>query len=229
MIFDPETHHRRSIRLQGYDYSGAGAYFVTICTQNRLCVFGEIAKGQMRLNDMGRVVQTVWNDIPKHFPNVELDSFIVMPDHVHGIIVLVGATHIVGMAPVGTTSVGATHVGATHASPLLQQRVPNPRGPGCRSIASIVGSFKSAATKRINEMRGMPGGKLWQRNYYEHIIRNDESLHRIREYIANNPLQWELDRENPNIGATHASPQHASPQHHPCQRMNHGLSDRSGN
>ena len=105
-----------------------------------------------------------------------------MPNHVHGIIVIM-ATH---------------DVGATHASPLQNDDTPTqPRGPQRQSVASIVGSFKSAATNRINEHRGTPGAPVWQRNYFEHIIRDDESLNRIREYILNNPLQWALDRENP--------------------------------
>jgi putative transposase len=120
--------------------------------------------------------------IPDHFPHVLLDEFVVMPNHVHGIIVIM-PTHAVG---------------ATHASPLQNDDTPTrPRGPQRQSVGSIVGSFKSAATKRINEQRGTPGAPVWQRDYFEHIIRNDESLNRIREYILNNPLQWALDRENP--------------------------------
>jgi REP element-mobilizing transposase RayT len=175
-------HHRRSIRLKGYDYTRAGAYFVTICTKDRACLFGDVSDGVTRLNQMGHIVRQCWLAIPDHFPHVLLDEFVVMPNHVHGIIVIM-ATHIVG---------------ATHASPLQNDDTPTrPRGPQPRSVASIVGSFKSAATKRINEHRGTPGAPVWQRDYFEHIIRNDESLNRIREYILNNPLQWALDRENP--------------------------------
>jgi len=121
--------------------------------------------------------------IPDHFPHVLLDEFVVMPNHVHGILVMM-PTH---------------DVGATHASPLQNDDTPaRPRGPQPRSVASIVGPFKSAAAKRINEQRGTPGAPIWQRNYYEHIIRDDESLNQIRQYIAENPLRWYLDRENPN-------------------------------
>jgi REP element-mobilizing transposase RayT len=165
-------HHRRSIRLKGYDYTRAGAYFVTICTKDRACLFGDVADGVMRLNQMGHIVRQCWLAIPDHVPPVLLDEFVVMPNHVHGIIVLV--------------------------SPLQNDDTPTrPRGPQRQSVGSIVGSFKSAATKRINEQRGTPGAPVWQRDYFEHIIRNDESLNRIREYILNNPLQWALDRENP--------------------------------
>jgi len=179
---NPEN-HRRSIRLKGYDYTRAGAYFVTICTKDRACLFGDVADGVMRLDQMGHIVRQCWLAIPDHVPHVLLDEFVVMPNHVHGIIVIM-ATHIVG---------------ATHASPLQNDDTPTrPRGPQRQSVASIVGSFKSAATKRINEQRGTPGAPVWQRNYYEHIIRDDESLNRIRQYIAENPLHWYLDRENPN-------------------------------
>lgn len=170
--------NRRSIRLKGYDYSQAGAYFVTICTQDRVYLFGEVVDGEMRLNEWGEIVRQCWFDIPAHFPKAALDEFVVMPNHIHGIIVLVDSP-----------------VGATHASPLPTQ----PRGPQRQSIASIVGSYKSAVAKRINQQRGTPGAPVWQRNYYEHIIRNDESLNRIRQYIAENPLRWEVDRENPHF------------------------------
>lgn len=188
MTYDPEHHHRRSIRLKGYDYSQPGAYFVTICTQNRACLFGDVVDGKMRLNDIGRIVEQCWYHIPVHFAHVQLDAFMVMPNHVHGIIVLVDSGN----------------VGATHASPLPTR----PRGPQRKSIASIVGSFKSTVTKRINDYRGTPGLPVWQRNYYEHIIRDEQSLIRIREYIANNPFQWALDRENPSVlaGAKNVSP-----------------------
>jgi len=181
-------HHRRSIRLKGYDYTRAGAYFVTICTKDRACLFGDVADGVMRLNQMGHIVRKCWLAIPDHVPHVLLDEFVVMPNHVHGIVVIVS-----------TDTVGATHASPPqHASPLQNDDTPTrPRGPQRQSVASIVGSFKSAATKRINEQRGTPGTPVWQRDYFEHIIRNDESLNRIREYILNNPLQWALDRENP--------------------------------
>jgi len=194
MPFYSEKHRRRSIRLSGYDYSQPGAYFVTICTLNRACLFGDIVNGVMQLNPIGRMVQECWRAIPQHFPHVVLDAFVVMPNHVHGILVIVEKTNA-GAAH----SAGAMRsVGATHASPLQNDNTPTrPRGPKRQSIASIVGSFKSAVTKCINEYRGTPGAPVWQRNYYEHIIRTEESLNRIREYILQNPLRWHLDRENP--------------------------------
>jgi REP element-mobilizing transposase RayT len=192
MRYDPEKHHRRSIRLKGYDYTQAGAYFVTICTKDRACLFGHVADGVMRLNQMGHIVRQCWLAIPDHVPHVLLDEFVVMPNHVHGIIVIM-PTH---------------DVGATHASPRPNHDTPTrPRGPQRQSLGSIVGSFKSAVTKRINELRGTPGAPVWQRNYYEHIIRNDDDMARIRKYIVNNPLQWALDRENPmNSGQAKGEP-----------------------
>jgi REP element-mobilizing transposase RayT len=183
MSYNPDKYHRRSTRLKGYDYSQTGAYFVTVCSLERGFVFGKIAEGQMRLNPLGEIVQACWRCLPQHFWHLELDAFVLMPNHVHGIIVFNG-------------------VGAQHAAPL-----PHNVTPG--SLGAIVRSFKSAATKRINDGRGTPGAPIWQRNYYEHIVRNEDELHRIRQYIVNNPLQWALDRENPAnpaAGAQHAAP-----------------------
>jgi len=187
MTYNANSHDRRSIRLPYYDYAQAGAYFVTVCTESHACWFGCVADGQMRLNRLGEIADECWREIPVHFADVELDAFIVMPNHVHGIIVITDAT-------------GATSIRATHASPL---RLPN--GPKPRSIGTIIGSYKSAASKRINETRGTPGVRtthasplqVWQRNYYEHIIRSQESLNRIRQYVMDNPASWMLDRENP--------------------------------
>jgi len=216
MKYDPQCHHRRSIRLKGYDYAQAGAYFVTICTRERACLFGEVVDGEMRLNDAGRMVERCWLDIPRHFPHVELDAFVIMPNHIHGIIV------ITSDPDVGARHVEARHVGARHAVPLQMAPHAEQFGkPVPGSLPTIVRSFKSAATKRINIWRGTPGASVWQRNYYEHILRDEASWERVREYIANNPLQWAVDRENPHridvhsVGARHAVPH---PQHPPKRR-----------
>ncbi len=198
MRFDPERHHRRSIRLKGYDYSQPGAYFVTVCTKDRACVFGEVLNGGMRLNAYGEIAQACWEAISNHFRHVELDKFVVMPNHVHGILWIV-------------RRVGAHAVGARHAVPLrgIVPHTPLSRSswerfgnPVAGSIPTVIRSFKSAVTKRVNELRGTPGIAVWQRNYYEHIIRNEESLNRIREYILTNPMRWMLDRENPHRDGT---------------------------
>ena len=185
MKYDPDIHSRRSIRLKGYDYSQAGAYFVTICTQNQECFFGEIVDGNMVLNDAGRMVQTVWDELPQYYPGVDVDMFQIMPNHIHGIVVFIGD---VGAGP--------------RARP---DDIGQPQGVApTMSLPDIAHRFKSFTTKSYIDgvkQKNWPKfpGKLWQRNYYEHIIRNENELNSIREYIYYNPLKWELDRENPNV------------------------------
>ncbi|GIV24566.1 MAG: hypothetical protein KatS3mg026_0258 [Bacteroidia bacterium] len=169
--------NRCSIRLKGYDYSQAGAYFITICTKDRACLFGEVVNGEMRLNDFGQVVHSVWNNLPNHYAGIAMDAFVVMPNHVHGIVIIVGA----GLKPAPIT----TAAPATTAAPTQH------------GLPEIIRGFKTFSARRINELRGTPGVPIWQRNYYEHIIRNEESLHRIRQYILDNPARWVSDRENP--------------------------------
>lgn len=168
-------HTRHSLRLRNYDYSQAGAYFFTICTHERVCLFGEIADSEMRLNALGEAAAECWAAIPEHFPDVELDADCVMPNHIHGIVVITQSA------------------GATHASPLPNDR---PAGPPSRSLGAIIGSFKSAATKRIHEIQCASNLAVWQRNYYERVIRNESELNNVRRYIANNPLRWAEDENN---------------------------------
>jgi REP element-mobilizing transposase RayT len=167
---------RRSIRLPEYDYSGPGLYFVTICTDGRRCLFGEIVGQRMTLNESGRLVESCWREIPDHFSHIDLDDFVVMPNHLHG---------IVGIAE---------PVGATHGSPPGTAR-----GPTHRSLGAIIGTFKTAVAQRINRLRRTTGVSVWQRNYYEHIIRNERALDAIRQYIAENPRRWGEDGENPDV------------------------------
>ena len=190
MKHDADKQQRRSIRLPGYDYAQAGAYFVTIVTKDRMCLFGEIVDRKMLPNQFGPIVQSTWNDLPEHYPAVECDSFVVMPNHVHGIIELAhgGAD---GDSDVGSGLKPARGV-AAGPNPLRAGFKPAP------TLAEIIRAFKTFSARRTNGMRNTPGVPLWQRNYYEHIIRSDDELMRIREYIANNPPQWEMDQENPN-------------------------------
>jgi putative transposase len=192
MNHNPDRHHRRSIRLSGYDYSQAGAYFVTVCAKDRACLFGEVADGVMRPNDAGRMVADVWVALPARFPTVQIDEFVVMPNHVHGIVVL------------NDHDVGAPLVGALSTDKRAGTRpAPTDKAITTPTLGDIVGAFKSITTDdyivgvRQNDWPAF-SGKLWQRNYYEHIIRDDESFERIRQYIMDNPPQWESDRENPS-------------------------------
>lgn len=171
--YNPEIHHRRSIRLKEYDYAQAGAYFITVCAWKRKCLFGDVLKRKMELNECGQIVNKEWLQTGVIRSNVKLDAFVIMPNHIHGIIILVGATRRV--APT------------------------NPAGPAPGSIGAIIGQFKSIVTKRINKMRNSCGVPVWQRNYYEHIIRDDNEFIRIREYIINNPSNWAEDENNLSI------------------------------
>jgi len=170
--------HRHSIRLKGFDYAQPGMYFVTICARNKEWLFGEIQDGKMELNEWGRIVEKCWYEIPKHFEHVSLNEFVIMPNHVHGIISIHSSRN---------------HVGARHAVPLPKNRKFAGAIPG--SLSTIIGSFKSAATKRINESLLLDHMNPWQRNFYEHIIRNMKDLNRIRTYIKENPAHWENDEE----------------------------------
>lgn len=180
MKYDPRIHHRRSIRLGGYDYSQAGAYFITVVTQERKSLFGEVVNGEMRLNRYGGIVQKWWEAIPEHFPDVELGAFVIMPNHAHGIISLFDCR--------GTVSVPLGEVIAQPGgeTPPLQRR----------TLGQIVAYFKYQSTKEINALTGGPRTRLWQRNYYEHIIRNQQDFELTWQYIESNPAQWETDDEN---------------------------------
>lgn len=180
MKYDPTIHHRRSIRLQGYDYTQTGAYFVTICTHNRECLFGKIIDGNINLNDWGNVVVHEWLKTAEIRDKIEMDAWVVMPNHFHGILVIDGCCR-------GTARRAPTD---NRAPTTTVERYGQPVSG---SVPTVIRSFKSAVTKRINEIRQTPGTKLWQRNYWEHIIRNDEEMEHIRNYIINNPIKWELD------------------------------------
>ena len=176
---DLPRHHRRSIRLTGYNYASPGAYLVTICAADRKCLFGDIVADAMRPNACGSVVVACWNEIPNHFPDVRLDEFALMPNHMHGILIIEACDK--PDAP-------------THAAGSTSQRF---GAPTAQSLPTIVRSFKAAVTKRVRELAGKPDLEIWQRNYYEHVIRNEESLNEIRRYIQENSLRWALDKENP--------------------------------
>jgi putative transposase len=181
--------------LSGYDYSAKGTYFVTICAQDRACLFRELTDAEMRLNPAGRMVQETWDELPSHYAGISVDAFVVMPNHIHGIIVLVGhhAETTVGAGPCACpVNAGTQNDGQPQGvAPTL-------------SLPAVVHRFKTLTTRRyVDGVRryGWPAfrRRLWQRNYHEHIVRNESSLNRMRDYIANNPQQWESDRENPAV------------------------------
>ncbi len=167
---------RKVLRLREYDYSQPGAYFITICTQNRMELFGSIEQGEMQLNERGRVVQECWQNLVNHYDEIELDAFVIMPDHVHGIIII------------KTVAVGAIHELPRQAK--TRTRVERRR----MLLPKIIGRFKMNSAKQINTMMNRSGHPLWQRNYYEHIIRNERALNNIRRYIISNPMLWETRR-----------------------------------
>lgn len=191
MTYNPDIHHRRSIRLRGYDYSSGGAYFVTVCVQGWKCLFGEIVDGAMALSDAGRMVKEVWDELPEHYSGVVIDTHVVMPNHFHGIIILVGA------APRGRPD----HA-PVEAAPRGRPSGHPQGGAPTMSLYDVVHRFKSLTTARyrcgVNHHNWPPfPGRLWQRNYYERVIRDDEELAGIREYIRCNPIRWADDGENP--------------------------------
>ena len=177
--FDPDKHHRKSIRLQGYDYSQAGAYFVTIVTYQRDCLFGKIENQIMMLNDFGKIADECWRAIPEHFPFVELGSHVIMPNHAHGVIVINDVNDDIGR-------------GAIYRAPTVEQF----GKPTIGSLSTIVRTYKAAVTRQIGREHNATG--IWQRNYYERIIRNADEANRIHLYIEANPVQWDKDDENPS-------------------------------
>ena len=212
MLYNPDIHHRRSIRLREYDYSQAGLYFITICVQNHECVFGNIANGKMILNEYGRMANDCWLEIPQHYPNVVLHEFVVMPNHIHGILEIVandcaaavGANYYSpssndrNISPSSNEhnisflsnehnnnileNEGADNKRANNNSPLRKQ----PHGTS-GTIGAIIRGFKIGVTKQT-------GYSIWQRNYHEHIIRNRNRHAIIVDYINNNPAKWKNDR-----------------------------------
>jgi putative transposase len=159
---------RRNIRLHSYDYSRHGAYFVTICTHDKQSLFGNIIDNRMSLNPCGEIADSSWKDIPLHYPEVKTDTFIIMPNHVHGIIIIQD----------------------------LRRTGPRPAPTKRHLLSEVVRAFKSYSSRKINEHRHLPGTPVWQRGYYEHVIRREEEFVQIGEYILFNAAKWETDREN---------------------------------
>lgn len=224
MKYNPQIHHRRSIRLKGYDYSQAGAYFITICCQDRKCLFGKIVVGasladaqnadvQMELNEYGEIAYNEWKKLPTRFPNFELDVFQIMPNHMHGIIVL--SEHVVGAGFTPAQNINTQNTPAQNSS-IIQNNITNenmsfsekgarvnPAPTTTATIGDILGAYKSLVANICLDIHKQKWagvnpapymGKLWQRNYHEHIIRNEQSYQTISEYIINNPVKWNDDK-----------------------------------
>lgn len=171
--FEPLADDRRSIRLRGFDYALDGAYFVTVCVAGRKRILGRIRNGTAILSEAGHLVVTAWERLPLHYPHVRLDAFVVMPNHVHGIVVLDGV------------------VGTGRAAIPTSGGVPDPRR---HALPEIVRAFKAFSARAINLRRGTPGTPVWQRNYYERILRDERALAAVRRYIRENPAKWGDDR-----------------------------------
>lgn len=177
MKYNPQKHHRRSIRLKGYDYAQAGLYFITICCENRICRFGSVGNGEMILNEFGKIARDEWLKTPTLRPNTALHEFVIMPNHIHGIIQI--------------------RRGECN-SPLIRGECNSPLRSPSQTVGAIVRGYKSAVTKQLRVL-GLTE-KLWQRNYWEHIIRNENEYKRIGQYIINNPQKWENDKLNHGDG-----------------------------
>ncbi len=177
-IIQPQRPRRRQLRLPSYDYAQPGAYFVTICTHRRVCLLGRIVDGAMDLSTRGTIAESCWRLLPEHYPSVELDAFVIMPNHVHGILFLTDGR-------------------------LADQ--PGQALPKRHGLPEVVRAFKTFSARRINALCGEHGTPVWQRGFYEHIVRNEISLQEVRSYIAANPMRWHLDRENP-VNARRSTP-----------------------
>jgi REP element-mobilizing transposase RayT len=220
MKYDPKIHHRRSIRLQGYDYTSPGAYYVTLCSFGKQCIFGRVVNDQMHENECGKIVRQQWFESARIRQELELDAFTVMPNHLHGILWIVrpngvrpganGARPAANM--VLARSERTKRVGPSGARPQPStirspERGRTPFGPTNRipamrphSLASWVAGFKSAVTSRVRKYWNKPNAIVWQEDYFEHVIRDEDELYRIRDYILTNPARWKFDHENPEAG-----------------------------
>jgi putative transposase len=174
---------RRSIRLRDFDYTENRAYFVTICAIQKLCLFGDVEEEVVKLSDVGQVVDSAWRDLPNHTPGLTLDCSVVMPNHLHGIIILPGPEKIQSRANV------------------------MPRRDQSGSLGTVIGGFKSAVSREVNVRDLTLVRPIWQRNYYERIIRNDGELDATRRYIVDNPIRWNDDPDHPRYHTPSHSPQ----------------------
>ena len=184
MAPDTKQRPRRSLRLQEYDYSQESAYFVTICTHKKMSLFEN--------EHIGAIVDKCWLDIPVHFPNVQLDEWVIMPNHMHGILII---TDKCKDATYFTTSISNVRRGEV-TSPTKKGAVSAPLQK--HTLGQVIAYFKYQTTKSINQIRQTQGAQVWQRNYYEHVIRNENDLNEIRQYILDNHVKSDVDENNPD-------------------------------
>lgn len=187
MPFDPERHHRRSIRLTGYDYAANGAYFVTILTAKRAHLLGDVAASEMHLSAMGHVVESCWLAIPEHFPHVSLDAFVVMPNHLHGILVFEDSRGFSANQATGEGVVRARYIVPLHGESR------HFGAPVSGDLPTVMRTFKAAVSRQANASGAMAATGIWHRNDHEKIIRNEPMLNAIRDYILANPANWPQD------------------------------------
>ena len=185
-------------RLPGYDYASAGRYFITVCTQNRVPFLGKIVQGKMQLNANGTIVEHCWFDLPNHYPNLILDAFVVMPNHFHGIMIIVDGVAVdgvvvdTGLKPVSTPVRTSSPPSPSPPSPSPSS-TPPPSIPKIHGLFEFVRALKTFSSRRINEINNTVGQTRWQSRFWDHIIRDDQAYHRIQHYIYNNPSSWEND------------------------------------
>ena len=202
--FNPDIHHRRSIRLKGYDYSQEGLYFVTICVQNRECLFGKIVNGEAELNEIGEIVKNEWEKSAEIRKEINIHTYIIMPNHLHAIVEIVGNVGANGIRPNETGEYHRPNETDEYIRPnetgdSISGECHSPLRSPSKTIGALVRGFKSSVSKQL-------GFSPWQRNYYEHIIRNQNAYQTISEYIENNPAKWENDTFNPNVRANAIRP-----------------------
>ncbi|MFH1321660.1 MAG: transposase [Bacteroidota bacterium] len=207
MKYNPEIHNRKSLRLKGFDYSRPGAYSITLCTQNRECLFGEIMNNEMIYNEYGLIVKQEWIKSEEIRNEIKLDVYQIMPNHLHAIVWII-------------------NVGDDIYCRDKRPFIPTINKPGTkqipkmrpRSLSSLMAGFESSATKKINQLRSSPGCKVWQYNFYDHIIRNKQELYRIGQYIIDNPKNWKNDEHNPK---TYSKPLERDPGLRNCLKMSY--------
>ena len=209
MPYNSNLHNRNSIRMQGYDYTQIGSYFITICTRHKECLLGEITDGKMKLSSLGEIVYCQWLQLPNRFSNIILDAFIIMPNHIHGIVIINGENPPRRGEAGDTRHNSSANNLISPASPDLPNREPlqllksnpcspknykKPHGTIPGSVGAIIQNYKSLTSRKINTLFRAKTTTIWQRNFYEHIIRDEMDLDRIVAYIENNPISWSDDK-----------------------------------